>query len=300
MSSIDFLAQSVPRAARLSRDFNIESHNNIRTSRLLPTLLIFAVILAIATSARAQSTYQVVAVADGGTISGVVKWTGERPKNLTLPISKDSVTCDPDRVGNRDLERLIIGQDGGVENTVVFLKGVTQGKAWDLPASRQLLDQKTCRYVPHISLVQVNTNFGIKSSDPILHTVHMMGVADYNLPFPMINVVLDRTLRKSGIIDLKCNAGHIWMNGIVLVVDHPYYAVTDERGEFRLTNVPPGEYEIAAWHEGWRVAREEPVLDVSTQTMTKRLFYTDPMTWQKKVSVSPNGHSTVEFQLSEH
>jgi hypothetical protein len=89
------------------------------------------------------------------------------------------------------------------------------------------------------------------------------------------------------------------VNGIVLVVNHPYYAITDEHGEFRLTNVPPGEYEIVAWHEGWRVAREEAVLDVGTQTNTKRLFYTDPMTWQEKVSVPANGHSTVDFQLSE-
>jgi hypothetical protein len=297
VSGIDFLLGNARHSAALP-------HKSIsgpgRGDKLLLDLFIFALILAMAPLVRAQSTYQVIPVANGGTISGVIKWTGERPRSLTLPISKDPTTCDPDKNGERDLERLVIGPDGGVENTVVFLKDVPQGKAWDLPASRQLLDQKNCRYVPHISLVGLNSNFGIKSSDPILHTVHMVGAADYNLPFPMINVVLNRTMRKSGLIDLKCNAGHIWMNGIVLVVNHPYYAITGGNGEFRLTNVPPGEYEIVAWHEGWRVAREDLVLDVGTQTNTKRLFYTDPMTWQKKVSVSPNGHSTVDFQLSEH
>jgi hypothetical protein len=47
-------------------------------------------------------------------------------------------------------------------------------------------------------------------------------------------------MRKPGVIDLKCNAGHMWMNRVVLVVRHPYYAVTNDCGDFKLTNVPPG------------------------------------------------------------
>ena len=262
--------------------------------------LAFLRCLATAVPASAQDLYQVIPVVRGGTITGVVKWSGERPKTLILPITKDATTCDPEKTGTRDLERIEIGPDGGVANTVVFLRGITQGKAWDLPESRRQLDQKQCRYVPHISLVPAGGDFGMKSSDPILHTIHMLGAADYNLPFPMTGVVLTRPMRKSGVIDLKCNAGHIWMNGIVLVVTHPYYAITDANGEYRLTDVPPGEYEIVAWHEGWRVAREEPVLDVGTQTKTRRLFYTDPLTWRKRVTIAPNGHSIVDFTITEH
>jgi plastocyanin len=266
-------------------------------------MLIGAALLAssaIAIPAFAQSSYQVVSVPDGGTISGVVKWSGERPKPLTLPITKDAATCDPEHAGSRDLERLEIGADGGVQNTVVYLKGITAGKAWDLPDSRRYLDQKQCRYVPHITLVAVGKDLSIKSSDPILHTVHMIGAADYNLPFPMTDVTLTRTMRKAGAVDLKCNAGHIWMNGVVMVVPDPYYAVTDEHGEFKISGVPPGEYEIVAWHEGWKVAREDAVLDVGTQTKTKRYYFTDPVTWQKKVTLSANGHASVDFQISEH
>jgi hypothetical protein len=254
----------------------------------------------IAIPASAQNSYQVISVPDGGTISGVVKWSGERPKPITIPITKDAATCDPEHLGTRDLGRLDIGGDGGVENTVVYLKGIIAGKAWDLPDSRRHLDQKQCRYIPHIALVAVGGDLAIKSSDPILHTVHMVGAADYNLPFPMTDVTLTRTMHKGGTVDLKCNAGHIWMNGVVMVVPDPYYAVTDEHGEFKFTGVPPGDYEIVAWHEGWKVAREEQVLDVGTQTKTKRYYFTDPITWQKKISVSANGHASVDFQISEH
>ena len=271
----------------------------MRAYKFSAAAAILAVALSSSPAARAQSAYQVVEVSDGGTIAGIVKWSGEKPKPISLPITKDANVCDPDKTGTRDLERLEISPEGGVANTVVYLRGVTKGKAWDLPDSRRSLDQKNCRYVPHVSLVQAGGDFGMKSSDPILHTVHMAGAVDYNLPFPMTNVLLTRPMRKSGTVDLKCNAGHIWMNGVIFIVNHPYYAITDEHGMFHLTNVPPGEYEIVAWHEGWRVAREEPVLDVGTQTKTKRLFFTEPLTWEKKVTVAPNGRSTVDFTISE-
>ena len=65
-----------------------------------------------------------------------------------------------------------------------------------------------------------------------------------------------------------------------------------------MTDVPPGEYQIAIWHESWKVAREEPTLDVASQKMTKRLFFGEPITIQKKVEVKGNTKVTVNFQLS--
>src|SRR5438270_8053932 len=106
-----------------------------------------------------QGTYQVVEVRDGGTISGTVKWSGEPLKTPTLPITKDAEICDPGGTKNRDLERLVIGPDGGVENTVIYLADVTRGKAMDLPEARRVLDQKSCRYIPHVALVPADTEY---------------------------------------------------------------------------------------------------------------------------------------------
>ena len=53
----------------------------------------------------------------------------------------------------------------------------------DLPEPRRFLDQKHCRYEPHVLLVPENSSLQMKSSDPVLHTVHMDGAATYNLPF---------------------------------------------------------------------------------------------------------------------
>src|SRR5580698_7458344 len=86
------------------------------------------------------TNYTVVEVESGASISGTVKWTGPIPKIPHLAITKDAKLCDPDGAKTIDLQRLVIGSDSGVANTVVYLKDMTRGKAWDLPASEQTLD----------------------------------------------------------------------------------------------------------------------------------------------------------------
>src|ERR1700751_3371760 len=153
-----------------------------------------ALLLPATKNATAQSNYQVVSVIYGGTIAGTVKWSGALSRIPTLPINKDPEVCDPDSHKTRDLERLIVGPKGGVANTVVFLKDISRGKAMDIPEPRRFLDQKHCRYEPHIILVPENSLLQLKSSDATLHTVHMDGAATYNLPFPFTNQVVSRTM----------------------------------------------------------------------------------------------------------
>ncbi|HLJ16712.1 MAG TPA: carboxypeptidase-like regulatory domain-containing protein [Bryobacteraceae bacterium] len=260
------------------------------------TLLAFA---CHAQSAAPQAAYRAEAVASGGTITGTVKWSGAAEKDLSRPITKNADVCDPNNQKNRELERLVIGPDGGVANTVVFLSNVTHGKAMDLPPARQSLDQKNCRYEPHILLVPKDGNFQMKSSDTVLHNIHMVGAAVYNLPFPIKDKVISRPMHRDGVIDLKCDAGHVWMNAEVLVVTHPYYAITDAHGNFELANVPPGEYVVTAWHEGWKIAREETVIDVDSHQEVRRPIFSEPKTWDEKVTLPPNGTAKVSFTLSD-
>ena len=249
--------------------------------------------------ASAQGDYQVISVSSPGTITGTVKWSGPQPKTVSFPINKDAAVCDPDSQKKRDLERLVIGPDGGVANTVVYLRDISRGKAMDIPENRRFLDQKHCRYEPHILLVPKSALLQMKSSDPVLHTVHMDGAATFNLPFPFQNRTITRNMDNTGLVNLKCNGGHVWMNAEMFVIPHPYYAVTDESGKFELTDVPPGTYQIVAWHEGWGVLRQEGSFDVLTERRVSRPVFTDPKTWQKSVSVAPNQSTAVNFSIGE-
>jgi Polysaccharide lyase family 4, domain II len=247
----------------------------------------------------AQSSYRVISVTDGGTITGTVKWSGTLPRALSVPVSKDPAICDPDSHKRMDLERLIVGPDGGVANTVVYLKNISSGKAMNLPEARRFLDQKRCRYEPHIMLVPESRDLRMQSSDATLHTIHMEGAATYNLPFPFQKQVISRNMQTPGLVSLKCNGGHIWMNAELMVVSHPYYAVTGQDGKFEIADVPPGSYELVAWHEGWHVARNAGSFDVLTEHKVERPIFTDPKTWEKKVDVAANGTAVTNFVLSE-
>ncbi len=250
-------------------------------------------------TAGAQSSYQVVQVNDGGTISGTVRWSGPKPPALTYPITKDPQICDPESQKRTDLGRLLVGPEDGVANTVVYLKDIYRGKAMVLPENRRFLDQRHCRYEPHIVLVPEGDELQMKSSDATLHTIHMEGAATYNLPFPFPNQVVSRKMGSAGLATLKCNGGHVWMNAEMFVASHPYYAVTDESGRFELTDVPAGQYEIVAWHEGWKLVRNEVTHDVLSQQAVRRPVFSEPRTWEKKVSVATKQTVHVDFVISE-
>ena len=247
----------------------------------------------------AQNEYQIVQINKGATIAGTVKWSGPEPRPLTFPITKDPQICDPASQKRADLERLVIGPEGGVANTVVYLKNISKGKSMQLSNAKPLLDQKHCRYEPHIILVPRGGELQMKSSDATLHTIHMEGAATYNLPFPFQNQVVSRTFSSPGMVSLKCNGGHVWMNAELFVVPHPYYAVTDVNGNFQMTDVPPGTYEIVAWHEGWKLTHEEKTFDVLTQRSVGRPVFTEARTWEKSVTVNANEMAHVSFVISE-
>jgi Polysaccharide lyase family 4, domain II len=255
--------------------------------------------MAATSQAPAQSGYTVIPVTDGGTIAGTVKWSGPEPTGLDVPVNKDSEVCDPESHKKIDLERMVIGPDGGVANTIVYLKNISRGKAMTLPAPRRSLDQKHCRYEPHILLVSQNSQLAIKSSDAVLHTVHMDGAASFNLPFPFTDRVITRTMDTPGLVNLRCNGGHVWMNAEMMVVPHPYYAVTDRDGNFELTDVPPGDYEVVAWHEGWQVLGRENALDVFSQKTIQRAIFSEPRTWVQTVIAHAGETARVTFVISQ-
>jgi len=185
-----------------------------------------------------------------------------------------------------------------VANTVVYLNNITAGKAMDLPEQRRHLDQQHCRYVPHILLVPENQALTMVSSDATLHTIHMDGAASFNLPFPFPGRPTSRVMSTPGLVHLRCNGGHIWMNAEMVVAPHPYYAVTDETGHFEFTDVPPETYQIVAWHEGWGLVGKEHAYDVLSGQSVQRPLFTEPRTWEQSVTVSPNQATTVDFVIS--
>src|ERR1700730_4343633 len=163
-----------------------------------------------------QAGYQVISVQVGGTIRGTVKWQGALPHLVASELNRDPQVCDPLGQKGRDLERLLAGPDGGAANTVVFLRDISRGKAMDLPASRRFLNQKTCRYEPHVLLVPLQTSLTVRVSDPTLHRVQMSGSAYSHLPSILEGLETARRMTRAGIVSMRCNV-HVWMNSEMIV-----------------------------------------------------------------------------------
>jgi hypothetical protein len=206
-----------------------------------------AVLTAAAALAVAPAfAYDAAPVTDGGTISGTVKLQGTAPAPKKLDVTKDKEVCG--KAEHVD-ETLVVGSGGGIKNAVVAITNITKGKPMDA-TKPTTLDQKGCRYQPHVILVPANGPLKIINDDGILHNIHTFSKKNppLNRAQPKFKKELEEKFAQPETFEVRCDA-HAWMNGWMIVQDHPYYVVTDDSGAFKLTDVPPGEYELKVWHE---------------------------------------------------
>jgi plastocyanin len=191
--------------------------------------------------------YEATTVTDGGGISGTITLTGALPKLPPHKTDKDPQVCG---TTPRNSEKLLVGKSGGVKNAVIMVMDVKRGKAMPAAAQNAEIDQKKCEYTPHVQVMALNTEISLKNSDPVLHNIQFFKGDDslFNIAQPVQGQVTKHLIDKAGPLYVEC-AVHGWMQGQVVVVDNPYYAVTDENGKFSIADLPPGKYQVKIWHE---------------------------------------------------
>ncbi len=153
----------------------------------------------------------------------------------------------------------MVGPNKGIKNAVLSLAGA-KGPA-PKPAQKPALNQKGCQFNPHVLVVPAGAEMDILNSDGILHNIHTFSKANpsINKAQPKFKKVMTEKLDKPEVVRVQCDV-HGWMSAWIAVTDHPYYAVTDEAGAFKLDNVPPGKHAVEVWHEALgKVTREVEV-----------------------------------------
>ena len=150
----------------------------------------------------------------------------------------------------------ISGQVSGVAGPSVVYVDTISGKTFPAPTQHPVIDQKGLVFQPHVTAVQVGTTVDFLNSDSVAHNVFWTSVGG--------NKKLNHNLgtwpkgeRKSfkfdtpGAVPILCNV-HPEMSAYLVVVPTPYFATSDQAGNYKIENVPDGSYTVVAWHEGYK------------------------------------------------
>lgn len=187
--------------------------------------------------------------ATAGTITGRVTFAGTAP---SLPPQR--MDADPNCVqqgGTAPDESIVLGADGALRNVFVYVKDGLGSLRFPVPSTPVVLDQKGCRYVPHVLGAQVGQDVEIVNSDPTLHNIHAVPMSnrEFNTGQPLPGMKhTHRFTAREVMVPFKCDV-HPWMHAYIGVLDHPFFAVTSTDGSFELKGLPPGTYTVEAWHE---------------------------------------------------
>ena len=238
-----------PPASRLTNLFVSFRAGRAAVCGFFLSLLVFA---PGAANVAAQSDYEVVTVTEGATLSGRAVYHGEVPAARRLLVTKDEEVCG---FGYRERHDVVVGEAGELRGAVVFVEGVTVGKAWSEVDKRHMVDQKDCVFQPHVQVIQRWADMDIVNSDPVLHNIHAWELMEdrgrtlFNLGQPPEKEVITQAVRprRGNRIRLECDA-HDFMQGWIFAADSPYAVVTGEDGIFQIDDIPPGEYTLKVWH----------------------------------------------------
>jgi plastocyanin len=206
------------------------------------SIVLSAAMFALPATSMAQ--YKGGDVKDGGSISGTVKFKGTAPAPKKLEVSKDKEVCGK----SPKVDQSLVVNNGNLANAVVTITDIKTGKKID--TKKVTLDQKECEYHPHVLAFPAGTTVEILNPDGILHNVHSYSKVNspFNMAQPKFKKTLDVKIDKPEAIEVKCDV-HGWMHGWLVATESPYVAVTDNSGNFKLTDVPAGSYTVEVWHE---------------------------------------------------
>jgi hypothetical protein len=219
----------------------------------LAAVLAAAVIAAFAVIMTISSPHAVKAAPpSGGGVTGTIKLDGVAPHQKPIDMSKEPTCAAQHKDHPITTEGVVAGADGGLANVVVYLsEGWTGGDV--APAAEPEFAQKGCQYLPHVLGLGVNEHFKVVNDDQTSHNIHPMPAPggqnhEWNKSQPPGSQPIDATWPAQEVaIHVKCNI-HPWMSGYMVVVKGPY-GVSDDKGSYKIDNLPPGNYTLTAWQE---------------------------------------------------
>ena len=223
---------------------------NLRSIIFITTLLSF-------TSLSVESNaYQEMEVTNGGSIQGKATMIGKMPfprvyHLILFPNIDMCAEVDTDDEMNRVLDDFKISADGGLKDVVITLEHVEAGKPFNKKPI--LIDSEDCKFTPDVNAVRQGEAFKVNNLDAVMHNSQVYqaerGKIIQNLPVPPEEVTDGKVTfqKKFKIFQMICGM-HEFMQTWGYRIQNPYYFITKLGGEFKIDNIPPGDYNLHAWH----------------------------------------------------
>lgn len=192
-----------------------------------------------------------------GTVTGVVKFDGTPPPRKAINMSAVP-NCAKLRDSPAMTEEVVPGDNGTLQNVVVYLDGDFSEYSFPRSSAPVMADQKGCVYEPHVAALMTGESLQVTSSDTATHNVNAMAKRNRSwnqTEPPGAAPITHQFAREEVAIRVACNV-HPWMRMYIAVVGHPYFQVTGKDGSFSLKNVPPGTYTLTAWHERYGTRKQ--------------------------------------------
>ena len=264
--------------------------------------------------------YEEIQVVDGGTITGKVTITEGKPipKGFNLITFPDPVYCGRISTGTgwRILKEFSVAPDGGLKDAVVLLMEVTKGKPFNFEPPT--IEARDCRFLPFVNVVKDSAEVRVVNMDPVFHdiqayeTSHLGPRVLFNTPLPMnphhkrhvgadshehlagqpMSEVIHMTKGRR-IFVMQCGF-HAYMESWGMAVDNPYYRLTTADGGFSLTDVPPGEYTLVAWHPGVGTMLERKITVPAKGTVSENFQFESPKGRRSAHEIEENPHFGLE------
>ena len=183
-----------------------------------------------------------------GAVVGLALLTGDVPPPRLLKEVTQTAGCLAEGHAIPVDERRLVDEQGHLANVVVRLLRTPEPPP--PPTEPAILDQLGCVFVPHVLVLRAGQPLRIENSDGIVHNARFQTLrnpsANLNLGPHGKPVTLNFAAEE--ICKVSCDI-HPWMSAFVVVVEHPWFAVTDRGGHFEIPGIPPGTYALEAWHE---------------------------------------------------
>ena len=223
--------------------------NNLHILSLIVTLFFVSVTIP-------GWAYQEIEVKNGGTIQGKATLIGKMPfpriyHLILFPNIDMCAEVDTDDEMNRVLDDFKVSADGGLKDVVVTIQHVDAGK----PFNKEPINivAENCKFLPDVSIIRQGETFKVDNLDAVMHNSQVYqkerGKILLNIPIPAEEVSDGKITFKKHykIMQMICGM-HEFMQTWGYRVQNPYYSQTKIDGNFKIDNIPPGEYKLTAWH----------------------------------------------------